>query len=278
MKKIGFIDYYLDEWHANNYPKWLREASGDTMEVAYAWAKIDAPHGRTTDEWCRDFSITRARSVEQIIKACDYLIVLSPDNPEMHEELCDLPLRSGKRVYVDKTFAPGPQAAKRLIDLAAAHNTPMFSTSALRFSNELAAFDADGSTYVSSVGPGTLDNYIIHQAEPIVALLGSDPSRLMFIGTQEAPAWAVEFASGKRAAFSMLGDNAPFALYIRNQDGVKAIADSTGYFANFIGAVVDFFRTGEIKVPAEQTLAVMTICAGAVAAKKLPGVWLELNR
>jgi len=21
MKTIGFIDYYLDEWHANNYPK-----------------------------------------------------------------------------------------------------------------------------------------------------------------------------------------------------------------------------------------------------------------
>ena len=25
--KIGFIDYYLDEWHANNYPQFLREAT-----------------------------------------------------------------------------------------------------------------------------------------------------------------------------------------------------------------------------------------------------------
>ena len=24
MKTIGFIDYYLDEWHANNYPAWIR--------------------------------------------------------------------------------------------------------------------------------------------------------------------------------------------------------------------------------------------------------------
>jgi hypothetical protein len=25
MKKIGFIDYFLDEWHAENYPQWIEE-------------------------------------------------------------------------------------------------------------------------------------------------------------------------------------------------------------------------------------------------------------
>ena len=27
MKIIGFVDYYLSEWHANNYVGWLKEAS-----------------------------------------------------------------------------------------------------------------------------------------------------------------------------------------------------------------------------------------------------------
>jgi hypothetical protein len=26
MLNIGFVDYYLDNWHANNYPAFLREA------------------------------------------------------------------------------------------------------------------------------------------------------------------------------------------------------------------------------------------------------------
>ena len=26
MKKIGFVDYYISEWHANNYPTWIKEA------------------------------------------------------------------------------------------------------------------------------------------------------------------------------------------------------------------------------------------------------------
>ena len=43
--KIGFIDYYLDEWHANNYPNWIREASDGEMEVSLAYGMIDSPIG-----------------------------------------------------------------------------------------------------------------------------------------------------------------------------------------------------------------------------------------
>ena len=27
MKTIGFVDYYISEWHANNYPEWIKQAS-----------------------------------------------------------------------------------------------------------------------------------------------------------------------------------------------------------------------------------------------------------
>ena len=33
MKKIGFIDNYLDEWHANNYPGMIKALAGDEMEA-----------------------------------------------------------------------------------------------------------------------------------------------------------------------------------------------------------------------------------------------------
>ena len=32
MGKIGFIDYYISEWHANNYPAWLKQANEETEE------------------------------------------------------------------------------------------------------------------------------------------------------------------------------------------------------------------------------------------------------
>ena len=42
MKKLGFIDYCLDEWHANNYPAMIADynsKNGTDYRVAYAWAE-----------------------------------------------------------------------------------------------------------------------------------------------------------------------------------------------------------------------------------------------
>ena len=56
--KIGFIDYYLDEWHANNYPAWIEKASNGEYTVAYAYGEIDSPlGGRTTEQWCKESGI-----------------------------------------------------------------------------------------------------------------------------------------------------------------------------------------------------------------------------
>ena len=57
MKHIGFIDYFLDEWHANNYPQWIRESiekKGLDYELTYAWADIDKPGGLDSQSWCEE--------------------------------------------------------------------------------------------------------------------------------------------------------------------------------------------------------------------------------
>ena len=69
---IGFIDYYLDEWHANNYPRLLSEATGGKMNVTLAYGHIDSPiGGRTTDKWCADMNIPRAASIEEVCEKSD---------------------------------------------------------------------------------------------------------------------------------------------------------------------------------------------------------------
>ena len=55
MKKVGFIDYYLDEWHANHYPEMLKNASDGNVVAAYAYGMIPSPKtGKTNEEWCRE--------------------------------------------------------------------------------------------------------------------------------------------------------------------------------------------------------------------------------
>ena len=60
MKTIGFIDYYLDEWHANNYPDFIKSCAGDRYTVGCAYGKIDSPIGGMTNrEWiCPEDSVS----------------------------------------------------------------------------------------------------------------------------------------------------------------------------------------------------------------------------
>lgn len=276
MKNIGFIDYYLDEWHANQYPAWIEQASGGEMKVTYAYGKKDAEGGLDNDSWCRRHGIERLDSIESVVNKSDYLIVLSPDNPEFHKELAELPLQSGKPTYVDKTFAPDRDTALFLIETAEKHGTPMFSSSALRFATEYAQAKKDGIDSVVSIGPGRYDNYSIHQIEPIVSLLGPQAERVMFIGTSTSPALLIGFSNGRTAEIHHF-TNSPFCLALNYQsENAVFLKAESDFFAEFIKNLVEFFKTGKSPVDPQETLMVISIIEHGFNAAQTPNQWLEL--
>lgn len=277
MKKIGFIDYYLDEWHANQYPAWIRDATGGAMEVAFAYGMKDAEHGLSNKEWCAKNGVTPCGTIEEVVARSDYLIVLSPDNQEQHEALAELPLASGKPTYIDKTFAPDRAAALRLFERAARHRTPLYSSSALRYAAEYAEVEREGIRVISSWGPGLLENYSIHQIEPIVALMGTEAKRVMFTGTEAAPALLVEFSGGRQATIQQPGPGCPFTMAVNYASGAcRVVQPASDFFQSFIRDLARFFETGEAAVPPAETIAVISIIENGLIAAKQPYQWIEL--
>jgi len=280
MATIGFIDYFLDEWHAEHLPSWIAEATGGETRVTCAYGLIDSPNGLTNAEWCRKHGIAPMDSIEAVVANSDYLVVLSPDHPEFHEQLAALPLASGKPTFVDKTFAPDRAAAVRLFEAARASGTPLFSSSALRFAEEYAAErERSGGRRVETLlsqGPGRFGNYAIHQLEPIVSIMGTAVRRIQSIGTERTPALVVEYADGRRATMHHL-DGAPFRLTYQYEEGSFAEASAQAdFFAPFVRALVEFFRTGRPPVDPEETIAIIALIEyGRIAATR-PGEWLEL--
>lgn len=273
---IGFIDYYLDEWHANNYPKMLSEISGGRMKVNLAYAMIDSPiGGRTTDEWCRDMGIRRALSIEEVVNNSDALIVLSPDNCEMHEQLCRIPLMSGKPTYIDKTFAPDGDAAKRIFAVAQEHSTPCYSTSALRYASEYKGIKEVDS--ISSWGPNGLETYSIHQLEPIVMLMGKDAKRVMYIPGNDYYKVIIDYGCGRTASMNGFIKGSPFMMNITSKEGAKLINVESDYFGGFIKNLAAFFDNPKNIVPHEETIAIMTIRACAIKAQQTPMEWVNIK-
>ncbi len=277
MIKIGFIDYYLDEWHANNYPRLIKEISGGRYEVCYAYGKIDSPIGGITNrEWAEKNNVELVGSIEGLVEKSERIIVLSPDNPEMHEELCELPLKSGKLVYIDKTFAPDRKTAERIFALADKYNTKCYSSSALRFSSELASIDKNSVYRLYSEGPGTYEMYSIHQLEPIVSIMGKRAKRVVFTGEENHPAMIIEFEDG-RCAQMYQTNGSPFRITVDKEDNESDIyLIKSDYFGLFLKELVRFFDTGEIIVPHKQTIDVIAIREAGLKAMKKPYTWINV--
>ncbi len=281
--KIGFIDYYLDEWHANNYPARLKELSGGAVEVAYAYAEIDSPlGGLTTDAWCEKNGIQRIDTIEELVKLSDGIVILSPDNCERHEDLCKIPLASGKPCYVDKTFAPSKAIAERIFANAEAHNTPCWSSSALRFAAEYADVDPDGIHAIAAWGPAYgprpgYETYSIHMLEPVITLMNASPKRVLAQVSENS--WytlIIEFTDGRTATITGYADGAPFMMNIARTKGNKVVNVESDYFGGFLKALTKFFETKEAPVAHQTTIDIMAVREAGMKALELPGTWVEI--
>lgn len=278
MKKIGIIDYFLDEWHANHLPQWIHDESKGGYEVAFAYGKIDAPQGLSSEDWCKKFGVEHCKTIEKVIAQSDVLMVLSPDNPEMHWELCQLPLRSGKPTYVDKTFAPDYKTAEALFQLAEQYHTPMFSTSALRFTKELDGISKEGIRTLATTGPGVISNYAIHQLEMIVQLMGTKAERVMFMGTENCPQFIIQFAGNRSAVMGQYGWDCPFSVRAAKDDGTFInIPSCSEYFERFVPALLQFFDTAQPPVPEEETILISKLREFGINAVNWPGTWVHLS-
>ena len=285
MKKIGFIDYQIDEWHANNYPGWIRAASKGAWNVALAWEESAKPGGKDLVAWCAEHQVRPASSIEQVVRECDALVVLAPNNMERHEALADLPLRSGKPVYVDKTFAPTLAGAQRMFVKAKQHGTPMCTSSALRFSPDLRALQrdvlgAESARLVVSRGCNDFKRqYAVHTVETLVMLLGIGARRTMQIGTKATPVVAIDYVDERRGVVEL---NAPgFQLFAEyGDDGKSAVVDIRQDFWNgddgFIPNLLKFFDTGVPLAPEAETLEVMALLEAATTATGRPFEWVDV--
>lgn len=281
MKKIGFIDYYISEWHANNYPAWLKDASEKLSleyEVAYAWAELDVSpkYKESTDEWCTRMGVTRCATLEELCEKSDVIVILAPSDPDKHYGYAKRALKFGKPTYIDKTFAPDLHTANAIREISEAEGAPFFSTSALRYATEL---DTDfDCTEIMTTGSGSsINEYIIHQIEMVVVKLGLGAKRIRATTDASKTFFFIDYEDGRRATM-LFAPSMPFTLYMLT-DGVKPVykkADSP-YFQSLMEDILRFFESKEPSFPTDETIEVMKIREGALVAASKLGEWVELS-
>lgn len=284
MKKIGFIDHYIDNWHANNYPRMIRESAfKNDFEVAFAWQEVSPPGKKPLAEWCKEQNVAPARSLEQVVEACDCILVISPDDADRHLPLSRYALRSGKPVYIDKPFADRVKDAKEMFDLAGKFKTPLMTSSSLRFTPALIAAIKEKIKdkrvhYVSSWGGGRFPVYIVHVIEMLVMTLGVGARRVMSVGgPAEAPILVVDYPD-KRRGLVQLFPGMEFGLAASFGAGESLVlASMLGFFEAFIDAMLGFFMTGNNPIPRKETMEVVALQEAGTRALEHRDHWIEVE-
>ena len=285
MVKIGFVDYYLDNWHANNYPAFLREAIskyGYRAEVYAAYGMKDRDGGLSTAEWCRQRNVKPMPGMRSLIDSVAAIMGIAADDSRFHDLICPQVLSCGKPVFVDKTFAHNLETAKKFFTLAEEHHTPVFSASAQRYCQHLIEYTAErkGPTrFMSATGPHSLADYAVHQIEPIVAVMGCGVKRLKAFSAGSAVTLLIlDYGGGRLASFCQSPQ--PWAefnfLVSDGETGRRLHSDDRNFYLNLMKAILDFFVHGIVPVQKQETLEIIAIIETVAKAREHPDEWFDL--
>ena len=263
MKKIGIIDYFIDEWHSNTYLSLFEQASkalGVDYKVVYGYAEVEKEGKMSTDDWCKKNNIIRCQTIEELCEKSDNILILAPANPETHLKYAEKALAYGKTTYIDKTFAPDLETAKKIFELAEKYNTKIFTSSALRFAEEIENY-TDIKNAIITGGGSSLEEYVIHLIEMAVKMTQGEKVENVYVFNREKQSTIVIEFVGKAVTLNFSRSGWDFYVDVEKADGsceYQKVAKGT-HFYRLVESIVKFFESNEEPFNKKETLAVLAI-------------------
>jgi len=279
--KIGFIDYFINEWHSSSYPAWIKQANealGLDYELAYAWAELERSpiDNCSTAEWCAAHGAEQCYTINELCEKSDVIFILAPSNPETHLKYAKEVLPYGKPTYIDKTFADSLDSAKEIFEIAKQYGTPFFSSSALRYATELEGIsNVKGLTLIG--GGSNFAEYIIHTVEMAVKLLKSKAIKVK-VDVEDDRRICTIIAENSVETTVIFDPSAGFEIEaeLKDCEFVKKELNSD-YFLGLITDIINFFDCGKYSFDTNETLEVIRIRDALLMAEQKSGEWVELR-
>jgi predicted dehydrogenase len=278
MKRIGFIDHNLENFHANVYLKLLQtdlKNRGFTISACFG---TQQKQGR---EWAKKNDIPYFSNLNQLNETVDHYMILAPSNPETHLNLCQKIFPFGKPTYVDKTFAPDLKTAQKIFALADKHKVPMQTTSALRYTEVQNYVESVGRKNVKHmitwVAGGSFAEYAVHPLELFVSCMGANVKRLMRRGTKNQVQLLLDLTGNRTAVVNIFPNTrTPYAASVTTNEETKYFAiDTSKIFLNTASAVLDLFETQKANIDRKESLIIRRI-QDVAEQKRAEGRWVSL--
>jgi hypothetical protein len=258
---------------------------GGSPDVQASATRIDKFTAELRDKW----QIELVGSIEELVRRVDAVMIESVDG-RVHLAQARPVIAARKPLFVDKPFTTTVRDALELARLARENGTPLFSSSSLRFNDDVQAIKRDPR--VSDVkgaitwGPATLEPhhpdlfwYGIHAVEMLYTFMGPGCERVSRIHTPGADLASCQWKDGRIGIVRGIREGAqsygqvvfgPKAVVSAPADTGAVPAKRSSYHG-LVAAVVEFFRSGKSPVPIEETIEIMAFMEAADASKARGG-------
>ena len=298
--RIGLIG--IDSSHAGTFTQLLNDPTrgdhvagarivaavkGGSPDIEASVTRIEKFTAELREKWKIEF----VDSIEELLKRVDAVMVTSVDG-RVHLAQARPVLAAGKPLFVDKPFTASVREAQEIARLARQHSTPVFSSSSLRFNEEVVAVKQDARVQpvlgAITWGPATLEPhhpdlfwYGIHAVEMLYTFMGPGCDRVSRTSTAGADVVSCTWQDGRigtvrgnRNTASTYGQvifGPKAVISTPPPDAVTTAAAKRSSYYGLIAAVVEFFRSGKSPVPLEETIEIMAFMEAADVSKSRNG-------
>jgi hypothetical protein len=294
--KIGIIG--LDTSHVTaftgilNNPSSPNHVPGGRVVAAYRGGSPDVESSRTridrfTTELQTKYQVEIVPDIPTLLSKIDVVLLESVDGRKHLEQVKPV-FAARKRVFIDKPLASTYADAKEIARLGRESGTPWFSSSSLRYSNQVQSLKGLDILGAYTWGPASLEEhhqldlswYGIHAIEMLYTLMGPGCEWVTRTSTEGADVVTGYWKGGRVGTMRgerRAGGDYGAVVYTPKKTLVAPPAAGAAY-ASLLVEVMKFFQTGVPPVPNEVTLEIFAFMDAAQRSKDANGVPMRLAR
>lgn len=230
-----------------------------------------------TEQLMTHFNVEIVDTIEQVAAKTDAILLESVDGAVHHEQLRAI-VAYQKPIFIDKPFSLSSQVARDMIRLAEVYQTPVMSTSALRYAEGLTSIlqqtdkgkvigaDCFGPMEMQATQPGFFW-YGIHTVEMLFAILGRGAQSVMTFSNEEHDVITASWADGRIGTIrGNRQGNPQFGAVIHFEHGSEFVAihaQQKPYCASLLEQIIAFFQDGAPRVPLQETQEIIRLIEAA---------------
>ncbi len=293
-KRIGMVG--LDTGHSVAFTKSLNDPSAGNKYNGY---KVVAAYPKGTEniqEWkdripeltkkVKSHGVEIVDSMQELLKKVDVVLLTCIDGNRHLEQSLEV-FKAGKPLFIDKPFAGSLSDAYAISSASKKYDVPMFSSSSLRYMDgiqEISEGEIGNVTGADAFSPAHIEShhpdlfwYGVHGVEILFAIMGTgckSVKRTYTEGTDYVVGvWEDERIGTYRGLRTGKGG---YGATVFGKKGIKVLDNYQGYNPLLV-KITEFFDTGIVPVPIEETLEIFAFMQAADESKNRGGILVDIE-